>query len=37
MKTGKIIDLTGPLHEGTQALAAALRYMEGFGDVHKPV
>ena len=38
MKIGKIIDLTGPLHEGTQALAApALRYMEGFGDVHKPV
>jgi len=38
MKLGRIIDLTGPLHEGTQALAAAaLRYMEGFGDVHKPV
>lgn len=38
MKIGRIIDLTGPLHEGTQALATpSLRYVKGFGGVHKPV
>lgn len=38
MKIGRIVDLTGPFHEGTQALSApSLRYRAGFGDVHKPV